>query len=264
MRLNLSLDRLTDRRQLLSNVDRVKRDLDQNESSAAISTYRRQAFDVLLGGVREAFDLMREAPKTVARYDTEPLVDPNSIRRRWNNHRNYKDNAKALGKLMLLARRLCEAGCGFVTVTTNFVWDMHADVNNATMMEGMSYLGGPLDHAVSAFLEDVANRGLSDKILLVVCGEMGRTPKLNANGGRDHWGRLAPLMLAGGGLKMGQVVGQSDAFAAEPATTPITIQNLLATVLHSTFDVGQLRLKRGLPREIGQEMTGWSPIHELL
>ena len=123
------------------------------------------------------------------------------------------DNAKSLGKLLLLARRLCERGCGFVTVTTNFVWDMHSDVNNAPVGEGMGYMGRPFDHAVSAFLEDLEARGLSDKVLLVCCGEMGRTPKLNKAGGRDHWGGLAPLLLAGGGLKMGQVIGQSDRHA---------------------------------------------------
>src|SRR5262249_1584381 len=149
----------------------------------------------------------------------------------WNNYNHYVDNAKALGKLLLLARRLCEAGCGFVTVTTSFVWDMHADVNNATVEEGMSYMGPPLDHAVAAFLDDVEARGLSDKILLVAVGEMGRVPRLNNQGGRDHWGNLGPLMLAGGGLKMGQVIGQSSRDAGEPASDPVRIQNLVATML---------------------------------
>ena len=69
----------------------------------------------------------------IERYDTAPLVRPDQINRKWKNYQHYVDNAKSLGKLLLLARRLCEAGCGFVTVTTNFVWDMHADVNNATL-----------------------------------------------------------------------------------------------------------------------------------
>ena len=91
-----------------------------------------------------------------------PLVRPESINKRWNNHKNYADHGASLGKLLLLARRLCEAGCGFVTVTTNFVWDMHADQNNAPVEEGMGYCGRPLDHAVSAFIEDVEARGLSN------------------------------------------------------------------------------------------------------
>src|SRR5207237_9489921 len=149
------------------------------------------------------------------------------------------DNARALGKLLLLARRLCERGCGFVTVTTNFVWDMHADVNNAGVAEGMRYMGLPLDHAVSAFVEDVHARGLDEKILLVVCGEVGRTPRINKKGGRDHWGNLGPLLLSGGGLRMGQVIGRSDRNAGEPASNPVRIQNLIATILHTLFDVGE-------------------------
>ena len=137
-------------------------------SATASTATRDQAFRILLGGVGDAFDLSKEDPKTVARYDTAPLVRPENIDKKWNNYNNYVDNAKSLGKLLLLARRLCERGCGFVTVTTNFVWDMHADVNNAPVAEGMRYMGPPLDHAVSAFLEDLEARGLSDKILLVV------------------------------------------------------------------------------------------------
>ena len=146
----------------------------------------------------------REDPRVVARYDTAPLVRPETISKNWKNYNNYVDNAKSLGKLLLLARRLCERGCGFVTVTTNFVWDMHADENNAPVAEGMGYMGPPLDHALRAFIEDLDARGLQDKILLVACGEMGRTPRINPKGGRDHWGNLGPLLLAGGGSRPGQ------------------------------------------------------------
>ena len=102
-------------------------------------------------------------------------------------------------------------------MTTNFVWDMHADVNNATMAEGMRYMGPPLDHALSAFIEDLDARGLDEKILLVACGEMGRTPRINAKGGRDHWGNLGPLLLAGGGLPVGQVIGHSNRDGSAPS-----------------------------------------------
>ena len=156
---------------------------------------REQALTTVLGGVADAFDLSKEDPRVLAGYDTAPLVRPENIDRRWNNYNNYVDNAKSLGKLLLLARRLCERGAGFVTVTTNFVWDMHADVNNAPVGEGLGYMGVPLDHALSALHRRCRSRGLSDKILLVVCGEMGRTPRINRNGGRDHWGNLAPLLL---------------------------------------------------------------------
>ena len=175
-----------------------------------------------------------------------------------------RTTSSTLGKLLLLARRLCEAGCGFVTVTTNFVWDMHADHNNATMEEGMRYMGQPFDHAVSAFLEDVEQRGLSEKILLVCSGEMGRTPKINARGGRDHWGNLAPLLLAGGGLNMGQVIGQSTRDAGEPLSTPSRIPDLIATIMHTLFDLGELRLVRGVPNDIARAITSGEPIPGLV
>jgi hypothetical protein len=262
LKLSLSLDRLDDRRELLKGLDQMKGALDRGEV-ASIDASREKAFRAILGGVSTAFDLSREDQKTIGRYDTAPLVRPENIDKKWNNHKFYVDHARTLGKLLLLSRRLCEAGCGFVTVTTNFVWDMHSDVNNAGCAEGMGYCGVPFDHAVTAFLEDLEARGLSDQILLVCCGEMGRTPRLNKNGGRDHWGNLGPLLLAGGGLKMGQVIGQSNKNAGEPATEPVRIKNLIATILHTLFDVGKVRITRGMPREILQ-MAEWDPIAGLV
>ncbi len=128
----------------------------------------------------------------------------------------------------------------------------------------MEYIGAPFDHAVSAFIEDVESRGLSDKILLVCCGEMGRTPQINKKGGRDHWGRIAPLILYGGGLKTGQVIGQSDAQGGEPAASPVTMENLTATILHSVLDLGQVRLLDGLSSDVLSAMTSPSPIRGLV
>ena len=262
MKLAIPLPRLDDRRLLLSELDRFR--FQAESTLEGLDTIRQQAFETILGGAADAFDLSQEDPKTLARYDTAPLIKPEHISQKWNNYKRYQDNVKTLGKLLLLARRLCEAGCGFVTVTTNFVWDMHADANNATMEEGMRYVGEPFDHAVSAFLEDVENRGLSEKILLVCCGEMGRTPKVNQKGGRDHWGNLAPLMLAGGGLNMGQVIGQSTKDAAEPLTTPYRIPDLISTILHTLFDLGELRLVRGVPNDIARVLAAGEPIPGLL
>jgi uncharacterized protein (DUF1501 family) len=264
MRLTLPMDRLDDRRALLSQLDQVQWAASEGKLIDGMDRTRQQAFGTILGGVADAFDLSKENEKVVGRYDTAPLVRPENIDKKWKNYNNYVDNAKALGKLLLLARRLCERGCGFVTVTTNFVWDFHADVNNAGVEEGMRYMGLPLDHALSAFLEDVEARGLGEKILLVVCGEIGRTPKINGKGGRDHWGNLAPLLLSGGGLKMGQVIGHSNKDAAQPQSDPVHIRNLIATVLNTLFDVGELRLAPGVPREVAQTMTGWEPIPGLL
>lgn len=264
MKLSLSLDRLDDRKRLLAELDRVKWQASEGRMIDGLDRTRQQALSTIVGGVGDAFDLTKEDARIVERYDTAPLVRPEKISKKWNNHKNYADNAKTLGKLLLLARRLCERGCGFVTVTTNFVWDMHADVNNATIVEGMGYMGGPLDHALSAFIEDVHQRGLSEKILLVVCGEMGRTPKINKKGGRDHWGSLAALLLSGGGLRMGRVIGQSNKDGGEPHTDPIRIQNLIATIVHTQFNVGELRIVPGAPREIAQSMTSYLPIPGLI
>ena len=265
MQLHIDQSRLDDRRTLLAQLDRGQREIERAfESGHVIGRYRQQAFETIIGGVADAFDLSKEDQRLVEAYDTAPLMRPDQISRKWNNYNNYVDNAKTLGKLLLLARRLCERGCGFVTVTTNFVWDMHSDVNNAGVQEGMEYMGKPLDHALSAFIEDIERRGLREKILLVACGEMGRTPKINARGGRDHWGRIAPLLLYGGGLSMGQVVGQSTKDAGEPATHPYKIENLIATIMHSLVNVGEARLMRNLPNDVLRAVTGSDPIRELV
>jgi hypothetical protein len=252
LQLTMPRDRLDDRRRLLSQLDALKRGVDNQADCQGLDRLRQQAFDAILGGVGSAFDWAKEDPRTIDRYDTRSLVRPESISKQWNNHKNYADHGASLGKLLLLARRLCEAGCGFVTVTTNFVWDMHADQNNAPVEEGMGYCGRPLDHAVSAFIEDVEARGLSKRILLVVCGEMGRTPRLNAKGGRDHWGTLAPLMLYGGGLNMGRVIGQSTRDGGEANSDAVAIPNLVATILQTLLDVGKLRTMPGVPSDLAR------------
>jgi hypothetical protein len=264
MKLSIPRDRLDDRKSLLATLDRIKRAADSEGQLDGLDRFQQQAFDTIVGGVAEAFDLSKEDAATIARYDTAPLVRPEQISTAWKNYPRYVDNAKSLGKLLLLARRLCEAGCGFITVTTNFVWDMHSDQNNAGVEEGMQYMGVPFDHAISAFLQDVEARGLSDKILLVCCGEMGRTPKINSRGGRDHWGGLSPLLVSGGGLNMGQVLGQSTADGGAPATEPIEIKNLVATIMHTLLDVGQIRTLPGIPAEVSRIITGSEPIRELM
>jgi hypothetical protein len=264
MRLKVPRGRLSDRRVLLARFDGLRRHLDASGDLEAMDHFTGQAFDVILRGVAGAFDLSREDPRTVARYDTAPLVAPDSIRKKWNNHKLYLDHSRTLGRLLLLARRLCEAGCGFVTINSNFVWDMHADVNNAPVGEGMRYVGLPFDHAVSAFIEDVEARGLSDRILLVACGEMGRTPRLNKAGGRDHWGNLGPLLLYGGGLRMGQVVGRSSADGGEPASDPVRIPDVIATVMHTLLDIGEVRLLPGISGDVSRVLTQGQPIRHLV
>jgi len=264
MRLNLPEGRFHDRRALLAALDDWKRWADGSGAMEGFSAFQQQAFDALHRGVSDAFDLSREDPRLIERYDTAPLLPRERISKEWKNIDHYATNALTLGRQLLLARRLCEHGAGFVTVTTSFVWDMHADENNAPMPVGMEYVGAPFDRAVSAFIEDVEARGLSEKILLVCCGEMGRTPTINKNGGRDHWGNLAPLLVYGGGLKMGQVIGQSSVDGGEPASEPVTIKDLLATIMHTLLDIGEVRLMPGIPPRVVEAMTRGEPIRGLV
>lgn len=262
--LNLPQARLDDRRALLASLDQWQRGMDGSDALSGMSEFQALAFDVLRRGVSDAFDLSKEDPRLIARYDTAPLLPAQRISKEWNNHQHYADNAATLGRLLLLARRLCERGAGFVTVTTSFVWDMHADSNNAPCKAGMDYVGRPFDHAVSALIEDIEARGLGEKIMLVCCGEMGRSPKLNAKGGRDHWGGLAPLMIYGGGLKMGQVIGQSSRNGSEPASQPVTIPDLIATIMHTLVDIGEARVTDGLPQNLLNAITRGTPIQGLV
>jgi hypothetical protein len=264
MRLAIPRSRLDERRAILAQLDTMRRDLDRSGTVETMDRYQGQAREVIVRGVADAFDLTREAPQVLARYDTAPLVHPDSINKKWSNHRWYADHGRTLGKLLLLARRLCEAGCGFVTVTTNFVWDMHADVNNAPLTEAMGYVGRPFDHAVSALIEDIEARGLSDRILLVACGEMGRTPRVNREGGRDHWGNLGPLLIYGGGLRMGQVVGRSTRDGGDPASEPVRIRNLIATIMHYLLDINQVRVMRGIQGDVSRVITEGNPIAQLM
>jgi len=260
MQLNLPHARLEDRRKLLAELDVWKRHVDADKAISSAAALQQLGFDALVNGISDAFDLKQESASVLNSYDTRQHFSPDRIDKKWNNHLHYADHGTSIGKLLLLARRLCERGCGFVTITTSFVWDMHADVNNATMTEGMSYVGAPFDHAVAAFIDDIEARGLRDKILLVCCGEMGRTPIINKDGGRDHWGNLAPLMLYGGGWKAGQVIGQSSRDGGQPASNPVTIHDLLATIMHTLFDVDQVRVTDGLPRNLLNVVARGTPI----
>jgi hypothetical protein len=266
MRLNLDPVQLDDRRRLLSQLDDINRRIDISGEMDAMDRIQSQAFEVILRGAAEAFDLSRESSTVIGRYDTAGLVRPESISRKWaESYKYYIDHGKSLGKLLLLARRLCERGCGFVMVNTGFVWDMHGVSGvHAGVEEGMRYVAPPLDHAVSAFLDDVEARGLNDKILLVMCGEMGRTPRIEQLGGRNHWGNLGPLVLAGGGLPMGQVIGRSTANGGEPAADPVPRRHLIGTIMHTLFDVGELRLRPDATSAVAKIITESEPIKRLI
>jgi hypothetical protein len=246
MRLNLPRERFENRRQLLSAFGQLTDVLETSEQSGTMDKYQDQAYQLLLNNrVAEAFELSKESPELVARYDTSRYARSDGWNKTGRGKRGYyTGHARSLGKLLLLGRRLCEAGCGFVTIHADYegVWDMHADGENLNMIDGMEAVGRSFDHAVAAFIDDVEARGLQDKILLVCCGEMGRTPRVNKGGGRDHWAKLAPLMFYGGGSSGGRVIGQSTRDGGEPACDNYTPANLVSTILHTVFDVGQLRL----------------------
>jgi uncharacterized protein (DUF1501 family) len=209
MTLTVAPGRLEDRRALLKSFDRLDRRIEQGDLINGLDGFQRQAVSVVLGKAREAFDLSKETPRTRERYKT---VEKHGV---------------GIGLNLLLARRLCEAGAGFVSLNHSN-WDHHGG-----LVPGCKELCPPLDHAVSTFLEDVYARGLEKDILLVITGEFGRTPRLDTRSkdlGRDHWPGLNTLVLMGGGLKMGQVIGTSDSKAAYPTARPIRPQDLLATL----------------------------------
>lgn len=201
MNLQVTLDNLRERRNLLRGFDTLNRDIDRSGLMQGLDSFETQAFDLLISRAREVFDVTREEPRTRDLYG--------------NN---------GLAQQMLMARRLCEAGVGFVTLSFGG-WDMHGNI-----AQSMRNLAPQVDHAVSAFVQDVHQRGLENDILLVVTGEFGRTPRVNGGAGRDHWAPLSTLALSGGGLRMGQVVGESTAKAEVPKTRPISPQDLMATV----------------------------------
>lgn len=245
MELRLPKLRLGDRRALLGQLDRIRFNADKDGTIDRIDKYRQQAFEIITRGIGEAFDLNKEDPQTIARYDTTGIFKAADLQRYYDMRRA----TNLLGHQLLLARRLCEAGCGFVTVS-DCGWDMHANNNSPKGMAGMWPMGHQVDHAVAAFIEDCRERGLSEKILLIVTGEMGRTPRINNGGGRNHYGELTPLLFSGGGLNMGQVIGRSDGTASRAVGESYQPQHLVGTVMNSLFDTGNMRLDPKVPREI--------------
>ena len=246
MRLTLSPDRFEDRKQLMHQFAALRQRVEGSEALSAVDRLQQQAYQVLLSGdVAKALDLTREDAQTIAAYDTAQYVRKDGWSKAQRGKQGmYTGHAKAIGKQLLLARRLCEAGVGFVTIHTGYdgVWDMHADGNNLNMIDGMEAVGRAFDHAVAALIRDLQERNLQNDILVVATGEMGRTPRINKNGGRDHWGKLTPLLLYGGGLRPGQVIGRSTKDGGEPAEDATGPQHLVSTILRTQFSAGALRL----------------------
>lgn len=215
--------RLIERRSLVSQLDRYRRDLDQNGSLEGIDQFRGAAFDILSSTkVAAAFDLSQE---------------PGAVRQRYGAHR--------WGQSCLLARRLAEAGVAVINIdatatsdtSPHFSWDDHAaafdlGVANRERLPQM-------DQALSALIEELYERGLDRNVLVLACGEFGRTPRLTfaeknflgqPSYGRDHWPQAFSALVSGGGLKMGQIVGATSSKSEYPTQAPVSPQDLLATV----------------------------------
>jgi hypothetical protein len=192
------------RRELLRQLDSSF--ASQGADFREFETNKQKAFSLVGSSqVRKAFDLKQESPSTRDRYG----------RHSW-------------GQSHLLARRLVEAGCKFVTTVNgpSIVWDTHKD--NFKRME--SQLVPPMEKAFSALLDDLHDRGLLDSTLVIWLGDFGRTPTINKDAGRDHWPQCYSAILAGGGIRGGQVVGVSDSIGAYPKDQPVAPADLHATV----------------------------------
>jgi hypothetical protein len=253
--------RLDDRMHLLSGMDRLRRDLDASGTVAAMDRFNQRALGMLTSAsVRDAFDLSRE---------------PQSVRDRygWN----------AYGQRGLLARRLVEAGCPFVTMVwenpfpgrpipagCTYNWDSHAV--NCHIFDDSRWRFPVYDQAVSALIDDLYDRGLDRKVLLVVTGEFGRTPRLERNRGtetrvvqpgRDHWPQAMSFLVAGGGMRTGQIVGATNATAEHPVERVLSPNDLWATVYrHLGIDFNESLLDLGgRPMPI---LPFGAPIPELL
>jgi len=224
---DVTLDRMGDRKSLLRSLDDLSRQRDAVAPRLArFDQFGHEAMDIVTSGkARAAMDLSEESACVRARYGSH----------RW-------------GQMTLLARRLVEAGVPFVTINLapdSLCWDWHRNVvehhgapDDGTG-RGMNVNGPPLDQLLHGLIHDLHERGLDGRVLVVAWGEFGRTPLVNATGGRDHWGKLGNLLVVGGGLQMGQVIGASNPRGEYPITRPIGPTDVLATIYrHLGIDAG--------------------------
>ncbi len=220
LRPGITIDRLDDRKQLLASLDNARRDLDRGEF-AAQDTFTAQALDMITSSrVRDAFDSSREPADVLARYGQKGMkFEYNKGPVAWDY------------EAFIRARRLAEAGVPYISLQVG-LWDHHGGDQQGSIFNGYRTLLPLLDQSLSALVEDLYDRGLDRDVAVIVWGEFGRTPKVNAGGGRDHWPQVGCAMFIGGGLKMGQVVGATDRTASAPTEQPYTPQNVLATLYH--------------------------------
>ena len=217
-----SLDQLRDRRTLLSTFDTMRRELDAGDSWNGLDRFQAQALDIITSPrVRDAFDLSKEPAQLIASYGggRYPHQTFKTIMYPWN------------ARPFILARRLVEAGVRVVTLRAA-EWDHHSS-ENGDIFFALENLMPALDRSLYALFSDLKARGLEDDVLVVVLGEFGRTPRIAQPGpGREHWADAGCALLFGGGLRMGQVIGETDSRAERARAGSITFQNIIATIYH--------------------------------
>jgi Protein of unknown function (DUF1501) len=215
----LSAERLHDRAELLASFDSIRRDVDASGSMDAMDRFTQQATNILTSGrFATALDLSQESPKVLARYT--PAVSGEG------NRFYTSEDATSIRKL-LLARRLIEAGVRCVSVSFSD-FDSHSK-NFPRMRQLLPFI----DHGLHALMTDLEERGMLGNVSIVVWGEFGRTPKINKDGGRDHWPAVSSALLAGGGMKGGQVLGITDRYAGTVLSRPVSYQDVFATLYHN-------------------------------
>lgn len=245
----LTVERIGNRRGLLTSFDRIRQEIDQRGQMQAVDRFHQQACDILCSpSAQKAFDLEAESPELRERYGFMPAFDPGA---------SDRCGAPNWAQRMLLGRRLVEAGVRLVTVDLRW-WDTH--------FEGFDSLRRGFlprwDQAYTALIEDMHQRGLLENTLVVAWGEFGRTPRVNARAGRDHYPNVFSAALAGGPIKGGRVLGSSDAKGAFPKANPKSPQDVLATIYkHLGIDYTKQYLNAaGRPMTV---LPSGSPITEL-
>ena len=224
-------ERLSDRKSLLKGLDTFKREADRSGMMNGLDVFAEQAMGVLTSSrLADALDLSKEDPAVVERYGTG---DPTKFM--------DGNGAPRVPQSLLLARRLIEAGARIVTLNYS-KWDWHGGANNSIFKrEGEDF---PIfDQCVSALIGDLHERGLDKDCTVLIVGEFGRTPKISKQVGRDHWPRVNSALLAGGGMRTGQVLGATDRHAGEAVSRPVTFGDLFATLYHNLgLDPSQVTL----------------------
>ncbi len=218
---NMSQQTLSHRRTLLGQIDSLRRQLESPDVIDGMDACYQQAFEILTSGkLVNALDVEMEDPALRERYgrgSKEPA--------------GYGDAGWLRNEDFLVARRLVEAGARVVTLSFGR-WDWHGQPHGTNFDNARDHLPA-LDQALSALLDDLKDRGLDRDTSVVVWGEFGRTPKINNKGGRDHWPQVGCALLAGGGIRSGQVIGETNALAEYPTKRPVHFQEVFATLYHN-------------------------------